>query len=279
MKKLIFLLAAGLMAGNAISQDLPQPSPFSKVEQTVGLTKISIEYSRPSVKGRTIFGDLVPYGEVWRLGANACTKITASTDFILQGEKIKAGTYAVFAIPNEGGMWQILINTDTEQWGAGNYDATKNVAVVDVKAPEGGAFTENLTISISNVMNNSAVISIAWATTHVDISLDVDTDKIAQANIDEAIKKGEDLDKVYYRAASYYYSILNDEKKALVYIQKGLVVKEGHALYFLRAEILQKQGHNKEALEYAQKAYDLAMASENKGWADYIKSSMDSWKK
>ena len=111
MKKLFFILTAGLMGGTAVAQDLPQPSPAAKVEQVVGLTAISFDYSRPSVKGRTIFGDLVPYDEVWRLGANACTKITLSTEAFVQGQSIEAGTYAVFAIPHANGTWKILFNS------------------------------------------------------------------------------------------------------------------------------------------------------------------------
>lgn len=277
MKKLLFLFVAGLIGSTTLAQDLPQPSPFSKVEQKVGLTDITIEYSRPGVKGRTIFGDLVPYDKVWRLGANACTKFTTSTEMSIQGEKLDAGTYAVFAIPSATGAWQVVFNTDTEQWGAGNYDESKNVLSVVVKAVE-HAFTETFTISVNNITNNSAVVDMAWENVHFELALDLATEKIAEKNIQEAIKKGEELDKVYYRAASYYHKSLGDDKKALSYITKGLNVKQGHALQFLRAQILYKQGHKKEAIEYGEKAYELAMEAESKGWADYIKENVDSWK-
>ncbi|NOQ72470.1 MAG: DUF2911 domain-containing protein [Crocinitomix sp.] len=278
MKNLLFLFAATLFGGTAIAQDLPQPSPSAKIEQVVGLTALTIEYSRPSAKGRTIFGELVPYDEVWRLGANACTKFTTSTEINIQGQLLAAGTYAVFAVPSASGTWKMLFNSDTEQWGAGSYDATKDVVTAIVKTRE-NAMTETFTIALNDVTNNSAKLTIMWDKIRVDLELGVETQEFADANIRAAIAKGEDLDKVYYKAAAYYFNIVGNEKKALGYIHKGLNEKEGHALHFLRAQILQKQGHTKEAIESAEKAYELAMAVESKGWADYIEGYVKEWKK
>jgi tetratricopeptide (TPR) repeat protein len=278
MKNILFLFAAAIFGGTAIAQELPQPSPKAKLEQVIGLTDISIEYSRPSVKGRTVFGELVPYDEVWRLGANACTKLTTSTELVVQGQILEAGTYAVFAIPSSNGTWKMLFNSDTEQWGAGSYDATKDVLTAIVKTTE-HELTETFTIGITDVTINSANLTIKWANLSVVLELGVETQKIADANIKAAIAKGEDLDKVYYKAAAYYFNSLDNEKKALGYIHKGLNAKEGHALYFLRAQILKKQGHTKEAIESAEKAYELAMKAENKGWADYIQEHVEEWKK
>lgn len=278
MKKLLFLLAAGLIGGTATAQELPQPSPSAKIEQMVGLTSVTIDYSRPSVKGRTIFGELVPYDEVWRLGANACTKITTSTEIKVQDQTLEAGTYAIFAIPSGNGTWKMLFNTDTEQWGAGSYDSKKDVVTAVVKTKE-NTMTETFTIALTDITNNSANLTVLWDNVKVQLELSVDTEKLAEENIKAAIAKGEELDKVYYRAASYYFKSLDNEKKALSYIHKGINEKEGHALYFLRAQILKKQGHTKEAIEAAEKAHDLAIAAESKGWADYIKEHVDAWKK
>jgi len=278
MKKLAFLLAAALFAGTSIAQDLPQPSPAAKVEQRVGLTDITIEYSRPGVKGRTVFGDLVPYGKVWRFGANKATQFTSSTEISFGGKTLPAGTYAVFAIPQETGAWEIVFNSNTEQWGAGSYEADKNVVSVVVKAVE-NTFTETFTLTVTNVADNTGTLSMTWEKLRVDVVFDVNTEKIAEANIKAAIEKGEELEKVYYRAASYYFKSKNDEKKALSLIHKGINVKETHTLYFLRAQILHKQGHKKEAIEAAEKAHKLALAAESKGWADYIKENVEEWKK
>ena len=278
MKKLLFILATGLISSVGLAQKLPVPSPSAKLEQTVGLTELSIEYSRPGVKGRTIFGDLVPYDAVWRLGANACTKFTCSTDIIVLTEVLKAGTYAMFATPINESIWKIHFNSDTEQWGAGNYDATKDVLTVMVKAKP-NVFTETFTLAIKDITLNSATLSILWADTKVNIPLEINTEKIAQKNIDNAIKKGENLDKVYYKAANYYFKVLKDQKKALSYIHKGLNIKKTYGLYFLRGQILNEQGHTKEAIESAQEALALAVAEKNKDWADYIEENIKEWKK
>jgi tetratricopeptide (TPR) repeat protein len=276
MKKLLLIIAAGLIGSVTQAQELPQPSPLAKIEQKIGLTDVSIEYSRPAKKGREIFGTLVPYDKVWRLGANACTKMTTSTNISIQGKELKAGNYAVFAIP-QADIWTIVFNTDLEQWGAGNYDATKNVLEVKAKVKE-VATVESFTISLENVTHQSAILRFAWDQAQVDLSINVDTEKIAEANIQAAIKKGEDLEKVYYKAASYYYKSLGDDKKALSYITKGINAKRTHQLQFLRAQILFDQGHKKEAIEYAEKAHKLALEADAKSWADYIQGTIDGWK-
>lgn len=118
MKKIMLSLAVLGMTFTANAQiQTPQPSPFSKVEQTVGLTDVTLEYSRPNMRARTVFGDLVPYGKVWRLGANTNTKITFSTDITVEGKELKAGTYALFAIPNEN-KWEIVFYSNAGNWGA-----------------------------------------------------------------------------------------------------------------------------------------------------------------
>ncbi len=279
MKKIIFLLAASLIAKTGISQELPQPSPFSKVEQTVGLTNIAVEYSRPSVKGRTIFGDLVPYGEVWRVGANKCTQFTASSDITFGGTEVKSGTYAMFAIPGKSGEWEVVLNSETEQWGAGDYDASKNVASAKVKANTSASFNETFTIAVNNVKNDGAELHIMWDKTAVAIPLGVNTQKIAMKNIEMAIKEGTDLDKVYNRAAGYYKNSLKDNKTAMDYIAKGLKVKETHNLYFMQAQILMDEGKKDEGLKMAKKALDLATKAESKGWMNYIEENITEWGK
>lgn len=276
MKKLIYLFAASLLAGTSIAQDLPQPSPLSKVEQTVGLTKVSIEYSRPSAKDRVVFGDLVPFNEIWRFGANACTKLTSPTDLNFGGQILKAGTYAIFAIPAKG-AWKVVINSDATQSGSSNYDAAKNLVSLDVKTQE-NPFTETFTINISNLTNYGANISVMWEKTRVEIPFTVDTDKIAEENIAAAFAKGEELEKVYYKAANYYSKSLNNDEKALDYVAKGLAIKETHGLYFLKAQILFKKGDTKTAIELGEKAYKMALEADAKGWADFIKETVDEWK-
>lgn len=278
MKKIAFLLIAGLLSSSVIAQKTPQPSPFCKTEQVVGLTTITLEYSRPGVKERTIFGELVPYGEVWRVGANACTKFSTTDELKFGETSLAAGTYALFAFPGENGEWEIVLNTDTEQWGAGAYDAEKNVLSTKVKAQE-NSFNESMIVEINNITTNSAVLSIKWDKLRVDVPFTVDTDAIVKKGIDDAIATGENLDVVYYKAASYYYNSLKDETTAMGFLGKSIAIKKSHKSLFLKATILNDQGNKKEAIKLAEEAHAMAVEAESKGWADYILEKIEEWNK
>lgn len=278
MKKLLLAMTIGLFIGSTQAQELPKPSPHCKIEQVVGLTTVTLDYSRPSAKGRTIFGDLVPYDKVWRFGANKNSMITFSTDAKIHGKEIKAGTYSIFATPSKDGEWLIAFNTDIEQWGAGNFDKAKNAVAVKVKAEE-APMHETFTIEIKHITNGSAHLSMVWEKTRINIPFTVDTDAVAKKNIEEAIKKGEELEKVYYNAARYYSASLKDDKEAMNLIEKSLKVKETHNCMYLKATILKDMGKVDDAIATAKKAYDLAVKAESKGWASYIEENMNSWKK
>jgi hypothetical protein len=277
MKKLLLSLAVGLIFGSVQAQELPQPSPHCKIEQKVGLTDITLDYSRPGVKGRTVFGELVPYDKVWRFGANKNTMVTFSTDAKIAGKDLKAGTYSVFATPSKG-EWTIAFNSNIEQWGEGEYTTEKDVLSVKVKASE-HHMHETFTIEINTITNNSGVIAMVWEKVKVEIPFTVDTDANAKNNIEEALKKGEDLDKVNYAAARYYHSSKKDSKTAMEYCDKSLKIKETHRAMYLKAQILNADGKKDDAIKTAMKAKELATKAESKGWADYIQENIDKWKK
>lgn len=278
MKKLTLLLVAGLLSTALTAQELPKPSPLGEVEQMVGLTEVKVEYSRPSAKGRTIFGDLVPYGKLWRFGANQCTKFTTSTDMKVDGKNLPAGSYAMFATPMEDGTWKIDFNSNTDQGGTGDYDEKLNVVSVNVKAVE-NSFKETFTIGFNSITANSAHITVEWEKLRVDIPFTVNTAKIAEMNIETAVKEGKDLDKVYYSAAYYYMSSANDMKKAAMYVDKSLAIKESHSSLFLKARILHADGKADAAISTATKALEMAKAADSKGWASYIEGTIADWKK
>lgn len=277
MKKLLFLLTAGMFTLSSTAQDLPMPSPLGKAEQKVGLTTVSIEYSRPSAKGRKIFGELVAFDELWRFGANNCTKFTTNTAIAFEGKTIDAGTYALFAIPSENEMWTLILNSDSEQSGTGSYNKAKNVVSAKIKATT-STFTETFTLEFADITNNSGSIVMRWENISIALPFTVKTNEIAEKNISEAIKKGEDLEQVYYKAAAYYFRSLNDDRRAMILIEQGLAVKETHGLHFLKAQILFAEGDTKAAKAAAEIAYKLALEADAKGYADYIKSTMDTWK-
>lgn len=262
----------------SMAQELPQSSPLCKVEQVVGLTNITIEYSRPGVKDRTIFGDLVPYDEIWRLGANAATTISIDQPLTIGKTVLDTGKYAMFAIPHENGKWDIIFNSNYQQWGAYGFDSSKNVLIHTVKAGT-CEFKESLSITINDIGTYEGSILIEWASTSVAIPFTVDTDKTAMDNINAAIEKGEDLDKVYYKAADYFFTQKGDNKKALGYLEKSLAENKSYFNLFLKAQILYDNGDKKEAIKLGKEAAEIAVKEEKQGWADYINETVEKWSK
>jgi len=278
MKKIIALFSLVCATGLVAAQELPKLSQPSKSEHVVGVTKISLQYSRPSVRGRVIFGDVVPYDEVWRLGANEPTKLTSTHDLNIAGQVLPAGSYAVFALPAANGNWKIVFNSDFEQWGAGNYDKAKDVVTAEVRVGE-GPFTETLLIDINKVTTNGASLVIGWEKVWIEVPFTVETDKYAQANIDAAIAEGKDLDKVYMAASNYYFTSKEDLDKAISYIDQSIAVKKTFSNLFVKARILHKKGDTKGAIKLAEEAKALAEAEKNDRWVGYIQENLDEWNK
>lgn len=278
MKKHFLMLATAcsVFLGTQ-AQTLPKPSPTAEVKQEIGVASVSLEYSRPGVKGRKVFGELVPYGELWRFGANSCTKITTNESLFFGSNELKAGTYSVFAIPNQDSSWEIIFNTDTKQGGTTDYTKDKDVFHVKAAAKQ-NSFTETFTVNFDNVTDNSANLAVLWENVRVEVPFTLKTDEIAKRNIDAAVAKGENLDKVYNSAANYYFNNKN-QSAALDYANKSLSVKESYGALFLKARILKEQGNVAEAKPLAEKALSLAEKDGNKGFADFISGTLKSWSK
>jgi hypothetical protein len=276
MKKLLCLIAIAAMSFNAKAQiDTPAPSPFSKIEQKVGLTDVTLEYSRPSMKGRTIFGDLVPYGKMWRLGANANTKITFSDDVTVGDKTLKAGSYAIFAIPNQSN-WEVIFYTDSNNGGLPqNWDESKVAAKVTPVANALPFDIETFTMSFDNLTSSSAVLGMFWANVYVGVEFQVPTDAKVSAAIDRAMNGPSAGD--YYASAVYYLSEDKDINKAKMWIDKAMSMMETPRYWQLRQQslIYAKAGDKKGAIEIAKKS--LAAAKEA-GNDDYVKMNTDSLK-
>jgi tetratricopeptide (TPR) repeat protein len=254
----------------------PQSSPFSKVEQKVGLTDVALEYSRPGVKGRVIYGDLVPFDKVWRTGANKNTIITFSDDVIILDQLVKAGSYAIFAKPGKD-VWQVMFYTDTENWGTPEkWDDTKVAAIVNAEASPIPFSVETFTIDINQITNSSAAIEIIWEKTYVAVPFQVPTDDKVLASINETLS-GAPKANDYYAAAVYYSQEGKDIKQAKEWIDKAMSMSEKPAFWQLRQQslIYAKAGDTKGAIEIAEKS--LAGAKEA-GNDDYVKMNMDSLK-
>jgi hypothetical protein len=277
MKKLLFsALALFLTFGINAQIETPQPSPFAKMEQVVGLTDVTIEYSRPAMRGRTIFGDLVPYDKLWRTGANANTKITFSDDVSVGGTELKAGTYAIFTKP---GMesWDVIFYSDATNWGTPReWDESKVAAKTTAPAYAMEYPVESFTISLGNLTSNSAELGFLWEKTYVGVKFEVPTDAKASASIEKMMAGPGAGD--YFSAAVYYLNEGKDMNKAKMWIDKATQMTEKEPkFWFLRQKslIYAKLGDKKGAIESAKKSMELA---EKAGNADYVKMNQDSLK-
>ena len=276
MKKLLLVFAVFTMAFNVNAQiETPQPSPFSKVEQKVGLTDVTLEYSRPGVKGRTVFGDLVPYGKMWRTGANKNPIITFSNDVTVDGQTLKAGSYAIFTTPNAE-SWDVVFYSDTENWGTPReWDEAKVAAKTNVKSYPMEYNVESFTMDISNLSNSGATLAILWEKTYVAVPFEVPTDATVTASIEKVMNGPSAND--YYASAVYYSNEGKDLDKAKMWMEKAMSMIEKPGFWQLRQQslIYAKSGDKKAAIETAKKS--LAGAKEA-GNTDYVKMNMDSLK-
>lgn len=253
----------------------PAPSPFSRLEQKVGLTDVTIEYSRPAMRGRTIFGDLVPYGAIWRTGANARTKVTFSDDVVVDGQTLKAGSYAIFTKPSAT-SWEVYFYTEHQGGGAPQeWDDSKVAAKTTAQVIPMPVDIQSFTITIDDVTDGSAAIGILWANVYVGVTFEVPTDATVMAGIDRAMTGPSAND--YFASAVYYLSAGKDINKAKEWIDKAMSMNESPAYWQLRQQslIYAKAGDKKGAIAIAKQS--LAGAEEA-GNMDYVKMNKDSLK-
>lgn len=276
MKKLLVFTMAAMVSLTAMGQiQTPQPSPAAKLWQTVGLTEITVDYSRPSMRGRTIYGDLVPFGAMWRTGANAYTKISFDKDVTIAGKSVKAGTYSIFTKPGEK-EWEVFFYTDTQGGGVPrDWDENKVVAQTKVPTMPMEMPVETFTMTIDDVTSNGANLGIIWENTYVGVPFTVGTDDEVVANIERVMAGPSAGD--YYASAVYYAGEGKDINKAKEWMDKAMSMTEKPAFWQLRQQslILAKAGDKKGAIEAAKKS--LAGAEEA-GNQDYIKMNKDSLK-
>ncbi len=251
----------------------PAPSPSAKIEQVVGLTDVAIEYSRPAMRGRTIFGNLVPFGKVWRTGANARTKITFSDDVTVGGTNLKAGTYAIFTIP-QADKWDVVFYTEYAGGGAPQeLDESKIAARIAADVYAMPMEIQSFTISIDNVTSSSAVMGMLWENTYVGVPFEVPTDKTVMGSIENALNGPGFGD--YYAAASYYFSEGKDMAKAKTWIDKAMEMNKEPRFWQLRQQSLIYAAAGDKAGAIAAAKKSLAGA-EKEGNADYIKMNKES---
>jgi hypothetical protein len=219
-----------------------RPSPNSMVHKRVGLTDITVTYGSPGVKGRTIYGDLVPYDKMWRAGANEATTIELSTDAKIGGKDVPAGKYSLFTIPTEGD-WTVIINKVSDQWGGYNYDEAQDIARFTVTPKKSDHPHERLKFGFTNLEYNSAHLVLAWADLMVPIKVEVDVNKKAMQNIKKAFDEAKEDDWVVYASASNFAADQNMKlDEAMEWIDKSIAIKNHYWNNWIKAKIQLAKG-------------------------------------
>jgi hypothetical protein len=267
------LLSTGAFAQNqAPALQFPSASPTCTVKDRVGLTDIEIVYSRPGVKDRTIFGGIVPYGQVWRTGANASTKISFSTPVKLGGHEIPAGKYALYTIPGEK-EWTIIIYKNPNLGGAFGYDQKDDLVRFTVEPVDVGFKVETFTMDLSDLRDDSATLYLIWEHTYVPIHLEVDVTSKLVPQIEAAMSATEGQ-KPYYQAAVFYYEHGLDIQKARKWIEAASAEREAYYIKFYEAKILAKAGDKEKAIAAAKRSSELAIKAEGPQ-SGYVKMNQD----
>lgn len=275
MKRTLHAFAAGallLLSNTTIGQALkvPAPSPVQTIKQAFALTEISLEYSRPSVKGRVIFGDLVPFGKIWRTGANGATKITFGEDVKVDGVALTAGTYAIYSIPNKD-SWELMFYKDLSLGGnVAEYKKENEVAKLVLKTKTIADKIECFTMDISDITSSSAMINLTWEKTRVGFTVVADIDTRIMKAIDANVVQD---NRPYFQAASYYYESNKDLIKAAEWADKAFAANpNAYWILMLKAKIQAKQKDKKAAIITAEQVITIATEGKND---DYVKQAKD----
>jgi hypothetical protein len=245
---------------------VPAPSPLQTVKQAFALSDITIEYSRPSAKGRVIYGDVVPFGKVWRTGANGSTKITFGDDVKVEGNDVKAGTYAIYTVPNKD-SWEVMLYKDITLGGdVAEYKKENELLRFVVKPTSIGEKVETFSIDLADITANTVKVQLVWEKTRVSFNVVADIDSKIMKTIESTIVKD---NRPYFQAASYYYDNDKDLKQAGEWVDKAIANNpKAYWVVLLKAKIQTKQKDTKGAIATAEQVKALATEDKND---DYVK--------
>lgn len=278
MKKLTLVLFALLGFEMGFAQiNVPRPSPLGTVSQKVGLTEASITYSRPSMKGRKIFGSLVPFDVMWRTGANESTKIKFADDVTIEGMDVPAGEYALYTIPGKD-SWTIILHTNTSYWGTGGSDYVETEDLIRFKVKPNNSYPctiETLTFNFTDIRDDECNVELLWENTQVKFKLKTDVDKKVMSEIDQKMKGVSAA--TYYQAARYYLEHDKDLNKALEWINKALDEDEKFWIVRQKALILAKMENYDDAVKAAERSMELAKAANNDDYVRMNEKSIKEW--
>ena len=278
MKKIILFII--LSGGYSYGQiQTPQPSPFSSIEQVIGLTDVKINYSRPAMRNRKIMGDLVPFGELWRAGANANTTIEFSDDVIISGQNLSAGKYAIFIRPGVS-MWEVFFYNKIGNGGLPvKWDTDAVAAVAESSVTSLAEEIESFTISLDDLNQNGANLNFKWENTQAGLKLEVPTEEKTMASIIKTMS-GEPKSRDYYNAAIYYRETGRDLNKAKNWIAKAIEMDDGKFwMYRQQALILIALNEPDAAIAASETSLKLAIEAGNQDYVRMNKKAIQEWSK
>ena len=262
-----FVFSFAIFFGFAQQIQMPQASPSAKIIQKVGLTDVTVDFSRPSTKGRKIFGELVPFGEVWRTGANGATILTFSTEVSINGTQIPAGSYALYSIPGKS-TWTMILSKNTKLWGAIGYDPADDLLRFTVTPAKTSRTYDSFEISFAKLTDSSANLSIKWEQTRVEFTIQTEVDSIVMADIKKQVIDAQSTNPaLLYQAANYYFTSNKDFNLAYSWIKQSTSSDPKYWTLHLQAKIELSLGKKTEALESAIKSKKLAEEGKN---LDYV---------
>lgn len=262
MKKVMICLASAcLLSTAAIAQDmkLPSSSPKISLTQQFATSKIELEYSRPSMKGRKVFGEMIPYGKSWRTGANALTKITFGEDVVFGGQKVAAGAYSLYTIPGKA-SWTVVLNSELQSKGEQFFDASKDVVKVTVKPVVSKENYETFTLDLNDITSSSLTLNIRWENVKVPVTIMADNKEKIIAYLEKELKGS---NPPYQAAAGYFNEANYKLEDAITYADKTLAANpNAFWIHSLKAQIYSKLGKKKEAIASAQKAATMTKGTD-----------------
>ncbi len=272
MKKIIVaaaIVSSLFIAGVSAQVKMPAPSSTQTVKQDFGMGNIELTYSRPSAKGRKVFGDLVPNGKLWRTGANAATKIVFSDPVEIGGKKVDSGTYVLYTIPNEE-SWDVILNKGLKNWGIDGYKESEDVVHVTVAPVKTKTAVETFTMQFANIKPESCELQILWEKTAVSIPVTTDIKEKVRMQIDAAMKTDK---KPYWQAAQFYNEYDKNSSKALENINKAIDEnKKAFWMFLYKAKIQKEMGDVPGAFESSKTSMELAKDAKND---DYVKMNVE----
>ncbi|OON65665.1 hypothetical protein B0919_23600 [Hymenobacter sp. CRA2] len=270
MKSILTLCLAGCLCSLATAPlqaqqlRLPAMSPTVHTREDFSTSYIEMVYARPSKRGRDVFGKLVPYGEVWRTGANSSTRIKFGEEVKFGGQVVPAGTYALFTIPDPK-EWTIILNKDTSQWGAYDYRPELDQVRVTAKPRTSNTAMESFSMVLENLQPEAADLTIRWDKTRVSVPIVADPDARIMAQIQEAMKTDR---KPYFAAAQYYYSTDKDINQAVAWLDEVIKQQPSYYTYYWKGKMLQKANRKDEAAEAARQSLALVKNEQNERTKD-----------